>query len=520
MDFSSSLIRKTVFVVWCLIAVLIFGQVYVHIFSMSTKLVLAFHVAIIGFLVAAAFLNDLRSFLVFTMIVLISFQVRQLVIHRPVPEELGIAPFSTGLAVDAVDIVLGALFLYWLVIASLKGTREKMTLGHPFGILMLFWIVYSLLVSSLVARDFGYSVFEAGHLFKGFILFFYLVNVTRTHRDMQTIVYGLFAGALAQSAWLIAQFVTRRNFTITGEELFFRWGPEGFRSRGIFGGGIESAQMIFIVVPIMVAYFFAIEGRARRFLAFAVIMLTLAGILCTKYRTAGLSVAVAVVVVVLLGWLRRWISSLQLMRLFVVAFICLLLVSPFAIKRFQVGTMGEARMPLVKTAVAMIKDNWLLGVGINNYFLNIGDYVPVRLRATWQYTVHNEALLHFAETGIFGFLIYYTLMLVFAVGMWRTSRSPDPWIALVSIGLFAGMVGSIPFRMLEGYHQPAFFILACVLLALAASAMRLERERRQEVEQSESVPSEEESVVRAPSNRRTSRRRPGLPSEMGKSRHR
>ena len=137
------------------------------------------------------------------------------------------------------------------------------------------------------------------------------------------------------------------------------------------------------------------------------------------------------------------------------------------------------RVPLMYTAVNMIKDNWLMGVGVNNYpFHQITRHVPLHLRYAWSYIVHNEYLLRLAETGIIGTLLYYTLTLLMMIKLWRSTRSSDPWVFLVSAGLFAAMIGSIPHRVVSYYHYVNFFMQLCVVLALTQYMGTLDMRKR------------------------------------------
>ncbi len=145
--------------------------------------------------------------------------------------------------------------------------------------------------------------------------------------------------------------------------------------------------------------------------------------------------------------------------------------------RFVTGTWGQDRIPLMLTAINMFKANWLFGVGANNYFFHIQQYLPVRLSGTWQYAVHNEYLQWAAETGLLGLLLYYTLVLVMMRKLWKLTVSPDPWIFMASLGLFAAVLGSLPYRMTSPYFFQPLYTEFCAILAVTYLLGVLEERR-------------------------------------------
>ena len=126
-------------------------------------------------------------------------------------------------------------------------------------------------------------------------------------------------------------------------------------------------------------------------------------------------------------------------------------------------------MPLVRTAVEMWLDNWLIGVGPSNYNAYIDKYLPVQLRHTWKAPVHNEFLMHLAERGVIGTAIYYLLMVVLCIKLWRITRYRDEWISMVSAGILGGIIGSIAIRVFHWYHQMPSFLFSCVIMALVVA---------------------------------------------------
>jgi O-antigen ligase len=201
------------------------------------------------------------------------------------------------------------------------------------------------------------------------------------------------------------------------------------------------------------------------------------GLLLTKVRGEYIALLISAVMVVSVSYFRGWLSSTQTFKVAAGGFAVLILGAPFIVQRFLTGAWGEDRLPLMRTAINMFKENWLLGVGVNNYFFYIDQYLPISLRHTWQSAVHNEYLMWAAETGILGFLLYYALLLVMMKKLWKLTVSPDPWIYLASLGFFAVMLGSLPYRFTSPYFFQEVYSQFCVILAVTCLLETLERKR-------------------------------------------
>ncbi|AFM23664.1 O-antigen ligase family protein [Desulfomonile tiedjei] len=452
------------------------GFFYVTALSMSNKLLIVLHGASILLLGLAIFIRQLRSFLIAVLILCIPLQLDVHLIYDPL-KDIESTPFMAGITVDITDLVLLFLYAHWFAVVSFRKRSAGIGLGRPFGTLLLLWIAYLFAASILTATHFRYSVYEVVALLKGFMIFLYLVNNTGEEADLKLIVYALFGATVLHAFYVIGQFITGWNYTLDGT--FQQYvGPEGFRSIGFFGSPDATATMMSFVLPIVIAYFAVLAGKRGRLLALSGILVILMAIACTKVRAAGFAVLVSSLIVLLLSYAKGRISSTLFLKVVVAGLVALIFTGPLVVKRFEAGTWGEDRAPLMMTAVDMAKDHWLFGVGANNYPLRISEYVPPKLRSAWAYTVHNEYLLRLAENGLVGFLMYYLLNFVLLLKLWRLTSSRDPLIFVVSVGLFAAMLGSIPHRLVSYFYYLNFYLQYCVILAVTVLMEKLQRQRQ------------------------------------------
>jgi hypothetical protein len=475
MDRTANLLKHPAAFFGAGLILLALGYLYVYSFSLGYRMVTIVHFGVIFFLACAIFIRHLQSFFVFSMIFCISLQFGYHLVHKPLAD-MESQPFMSGIALDSVDVILALLYIYWGFRIATRLVKTKISLGHPLGSILLIWIGYCFLGGLLKSRSLDFSIYEIVVLLKGFLVYFYLINNMTTKRDLQIIVYALFATTMAHAVYVILQYVTGLNYTLHGDFQTYV-GPEGYRSVGFFGSPDAAATLMSIVVPIGLAYYFFVEETSKRWLAAACIGTVFVAILCTKVRASGLAVVISSLSVIIISWLKGRISTSQAWKPIAAGLVLFLLAAPFIIHRFEIGTYGEARLPLISTAWEMFKDNWLFGVGVNNYFFYILDYVPPRLRQTWFYIVHNEYLLRAAETGVIGIMLYYTMTAMICLRLIRALRSPDPWIFGVSTGLLAAMLGSVAHRFFSYYHYVNLFMLLCVVIALTQFITEFEKKR-------------------------------------------
>ncbi len=467
--------RKFIILAVACVVLPLLGYVYVNSLNMGIRVVLVVHGLVLFFLFFALSLTDLRSCLVFAMILVIPMGIDFNLVRYPAPQYY--PPFTEGIVISLIDCFLALLMIQWLATSSVRRTRSVPILGDSVGTLFLIWIFYSLLVSALKAENPAYAYFEVIAVFQGFLVYFYLINNTKTVRDVQIIIYALFAAQSLEALWLIFQYVTGLNYTLKGVFVQPIRDEVGFRSAGFMGSDVVATQMISFLAPVVLAYYFMVAKGIRRVMAAAIILIFIAGIMCAKTRSAGSAVIVGFAVVLILGGLRGWISATGILKFVCVTVVFLIAVSPLVYTRFEKGEWQEDRAPMIRTAEEMWLDNWLLGVGPSNYTAKLDKYLPVQLRNTWKAPVHNEFLMHLAERGIIGTILYYSFSVIMCIKLWRTTRFSDQWLSMASAGILAGMVGSIMVRMFHWWHQLPSYVIFCVMLALAVAMENIERKR-------------------------------------------
>jgi O-antigen ligase len=299
-----------------------------------------------------------------------------------------------------------------------------------------------------------------------------------TLRDLRIVYYALLANNIFHSFFMAFQVATGLNYNMHGEYSAHYLEREGFRPAAFTGSWDSASSMIDIILPVVLTHFL-IEEKVLKRIGLAICMgILLGGLLLTRVRASLAALILFSFTVLIVCVKRQWINWRRMTAVVLTGFALLLATTPLMLKRFETGYYGEDRMPLIYTALNMAKHNPLFGVGANNYSYRIPDYLPAEQTGSWVYIVHNEFLLRLAETGIIGFLLFYSLVVWVMVKLWRLTRSQEPWIFIWSCGLFAAFMGSIPHRMLTAYHFDSMFYMFCLSIALTCAMVRYQYSQR------------------------------------------
>jgi O-antigen ligase len=148
--------------------------------------------------------------------------------------------------------------------------------------------------------------------------------------------------------------------------------------------------------------------------------------------------------VVLLAAIRGHLSPHQATAILTVAAVgCVfVLLLPPVWSRLVASDAGNVtfRVDVNESAIAMWRANPVLGVGLNLFPENVGDY-DVRHVSLYRWPVHNIYLLWLAETGIVGAAGMGVYVIWGFYRAWRASGDEDAVISLLAIGFVAGAVG-------------------------------------------------------------------------------
>ena len=391
---------------------------------------------------------------------------------------------SVTLALLTVTICAGIVerYLEWVVEGSfgrrvyglkyaLKRAQDKVAGWWRNLDSMDFAVIALMIVSALslgASERLGASVREWLQVIVAAGAFYALIHAQRGSRPAWILVDWMTAGAVAVSLLALAQFITGSNL-ITAEGVF--------RVRGLYGSPNNLALFLGRTFP--VALCLAAFGRRRRW-AYALAALPQLAALFLTFSRGALLVGLPATLL-FIGIVRKG-KTLWAMLAGIAAIIAGLIPLAGTERIASLFRAGEGttflRLNLWRSAWAMIRDNPLRGVGLDNFLYAYRTrYI---LPAAWEERnlshPHNILLDWWTRLGILGVVALAWLLAAFfstAARLYR--RLADPTLRALALGLMASMVNFLA----HGLVDNSFFLtdLALVFALTLGVVALLKRER-------------------------------------------
>ncbi|MBP7376938.1 MAG: O-antigen ligase family protein [Pyrinomonadaceae bacterium] len=273
----------------------------------------------------------------------------------------------------------------------------------------------------------------------------------------------LFTGVVALSQFALDFPSNLPNFgTGTDEELLGTQAELLSRVPAFLRTPTEMAWVMSSLIPIVLTPLLcrvkSFGSYQKTLLAIGALAGTIAVILSLA-RGSWVGIIAAIPLMIVFGWFR--LSAHEKKPYFVsvatAIFLTCLMLSPFAGKiydRLTEDDQGSAqiRLPLMETALRMIDDNPLVGVGLNSYRANMTRYdeTAIFVSQVFPNPVHNIFAHITAEIGIPGGILFCLLILYSIYECYRSSSSSDRLLYALSIGLAAGMIAFV----ISGTKEP------------------------------------------------------------------
>jgi len=264
------------------------------------------------------------------------------------------------------------------------------------------------------------------------------------------------------------------------ENVFVEQVGEGGVVRGAGTVGHPNGLAPLLLLSVIIFFLFAlVEPRRRNRMLWALAGLLIAGgVAVTLSRAAWISFAIAVGMALVLGVYARLITA---KRAILVAFCCVIAVCaaalPFAGKLAErwSGKLDEAiemRAKMARTALEIVRDHPVGGVGLNNFTVAYRSYDPATadmFETEWGTVpvVHNIFLLVWSETGTLGLVAYLGFWTVSFFWTMRYLRRLGPLGRCVAVGMWCGIAAVLISDMTSfGFWTEPVMYTGAVLLGL------------------------------------------------------
>lgn len=376
------------------------------------------------------------------------------------PKQISAKHFSTSEILLVVDLLAAALL--WCTGRRAGWTAQLVAIGRH----RLTWPVLLLVLAAAVSTFTAADKPEAFRYLRLWIvdpiLFGALLLLTfERFEQWRLVVWMVAATGVYVSVIGMAQLISHQSLSaVPGSELL--------RVQSVYGSPDNLGLLLDRAIPIWAASLL-VAGRSRllELLWVAIGLLFLSVLFFTYSR--GAWIAIALVLILGVAVLYRQVVP-AITGLAVLAALLVFWKHTSLLAVFNAGHTGTAgyRINIWTSAVAMIRDHPLLGIGPDNfqhyYAPRQGNYLPcshglgyVRtgaLREPCLSHPHNVVLDFWLSTGILGLLSFIGLQLGFWAGIGRWWRTEDALLRSLVLGTAGAMFAS----MVHGLVDNSYFV--------------------------------------------------------------
>jgi putative inorganic carbon (hco3(-)) transporter len=429
---------------------------------------------VVSFLVCAIFapwvalLGPVRKVLLAIVVLDIPFQLETNFQHRDAVAEFG---GLGGFNVSMTTAALAALYAAGLMDCLARRSRPvlpSLSLILPLATYLLF-----VALSIITAYDHGLYLRALFLLVQMFLLYLYLVWSIRTRDDVRDIVMLLICGLLIESLIMIGLSRSGEGFELAGMTFRVDASADALqpaRVGGTVGSPNNAAAYLSMLLAPAVGVLLTNLGRVCKMLAALGVSVGWLALILTQSRGGWIAAGLSIVIFSL-AQRRRVRLPLAAPFLLGVCVTALSLTAHQTItQRLTADDQGSAyvRLPLMLTALEIIGDHPMLGIGANNYTAALERYQST-FTGDWLYTVHNQYLLIWAETGIGGLVAFLSFLIVTLRRGWAQWKRADRLLSPIALGFTAALIGHMAHMHVDLFSGRPQVQLLCVVAALVGA---------------------------------------------------
>jgi len=321
------------------------------------------------------------------------------------------------------DILILLVVLFWLFSGGFKKLfSTKIELFEKKEIQISFLFIFSLFISTLVSVRFIPSFYAWLRMLVYYLFFIYTLLEINVEDNYFKILDITSTSVFLISLLGITQFINQgsvfNNYLILGEQPYSA-GIFGIAKEYIFGRYLIPAYGLFRhpnafggYLAIILSWLFCfIKKRKSYFVSF---LLGLIAIIFTFSYVSWFTLIFGIVFHLIFSKnpqkIRKYKKSAVVVVLTIFLFSLSLPVLRMLNLNFEGNRSVTRRIDFTSASYRMIKDNFLFGVGFNNFTVFVDKYNYDSSDLRFSQPVHNIFLLIFSESGIFGFLLFISLI--------------------------------------------------------------------------------------------------------------
>ncbi len=310
------------------------------------------------------------------------------------------------------DVLVFLLFLTFLSKAFFKKQSFKNLYFNFKNKAWLFVWLFLLISGIIISKSPMAGLYGILKIIEYVFLGFYAVNFFKEKNILKTIIYLLFIGVIFESSLAIAQFINQGSLN----GIFYLLGERSFSGQTI---GIANASLngelilrpyatfphpnllaAYLLFSLLFILFFLKDKK--KIIYFLTLIIGGLALLLTMSRVAIVMAAFLIIVFLIKKGFKKQAF------IFLIISILIIIFSPLKYRFININFSDLAivqRKELILASLLMARDNFIIGVGINNYFFNLPNYLTMQKEFFFQ-PVHNIFLLILAQTGILGLIFF------------------------------------------------------------------------------------------------------------------
>lgn len=361
----------------------------------------------------------------------IGFTISSLAIIDLLPE---IPFFSSVVPLIGAVTIIGFLF---------KPRRKYLKLEkiHLVSLLFVVWIF----ISNPEAAWFGSSRNWLFTFLQLWVLLFLAGDLLDTPKKQKVVILLFSVVSIASAFYAIFSGGIGEDFS------------SSIRARG-FTDNANAAARFFVVAMVFITYFrSAIKQPFLRFLSLIGILITYLGVFFTVSRTGIILLFSAQILIFIMQTKGK--QKFRLLTIYVVLYLILWLLSDsiFDIIGTIIPTIvaGEdtfgLRLNLWRSGWVMWTNHPIRGVGIGMFINSVGPIIQ-RFEGphVWNAVAHNTYVQVLSETGIIGFILFISMIIITLKNYWTADLSHDTelsslrntWLIVFIVMLIGGLTKS------------------------------------------------------------------------------
>ncbi len=355
-----------------------------------------------------------------------------------------------------------------------KGVKplKKEPMDFP---IILFAIL--ILISTITSVDPYGSFRDLAFHFTAIGFVFVLVNTINTKKDFNTLITFLVITATLVGILGLLQY--RDGVKIEGGWVDVINNPGvNIRIYSALGNPNILAEYLVMIIPISIALFWYSKRIHKKILFFITTSILLLSLVLTLSRGGWLGLAFGLFIFTLLIEKRLLLLAIPLSLIMIYS-----LPERIFNRVLSIGDLEDSsnayRIKIWKVALDIIKDNWLVGVGLG--------YIPFKMvYETYisnmpTYHIHNTFLQILAEMGILGLAVFVFFMFtLFKYSIKKLIKGKDRYIKIMAGGLLSGLAALLVHGIVESVlFMPKIIITFWTLVGLILALMRISKEEEQ-----------------------------------------